>query len=329
MEDRIDDYIDKIEEQRDAELSAIDAQIDALKEQNDELESQISLQEALDNIAKARQQKAIVLTENGWQEVEDENAISQAQAEYDTLLRQQQYEEQLSNLENYRDQVESEYDAQIKIYEDYRDQFGVMVDSYENEQDRLLAEQLTGLDMENDMWITRLSNLSSFVNKYNSLQAQLGTANTSTTVNTSGSGSSGGTSTSTTVSKPSMGAQPWKKRMAYATGVDSVSEDQMAFVGDAPNTEMVIGSKLNGTLMDLSKGVGVVNAESTKTFAGILNSIGKYAGLSGNVGEVVNNSSSSRSISIGNISLPSVRDGEGFINYLENYELQMTQESFA
>ena len=41
-----------------------------------------------------------------------------------------------------------------------------------------------------------------------------------------------------------------------------------------PNKEIVIGSKLNGMGLNLSKGTGVVNAKSTSTLAGLFNMLG-------------------------------------------------------
>ena len=59
MEDQIDKYIEKIEKRRDVEVDAIDAQIDALEKQNDVLQDQIDKEEALKNIAEAKDKKGI------------------------------------------------------------------------------------------------------------------------------------------------------------------------------------------------------------------------------------------------------------------------------
>ena len=45
-------------------------------------------------------------------------------------------------------------------------------------------------------------------------------------------------------------------------------------------------------------------------------------------GQTVNNSSQSMSIQIGSISLPEVKDGQGFVDYLQNFSADITQQSF-
>ena len=119
---------------------------------------------------KQKIKKVYVLTNGRFQYVEDVEAVSKAQEEYNTLIKKQQYDKQVSDLEDYKDGVESNYDEQIEIYKNYKNQFADMTQAYELEQTRLLAEQLTGLNLESDLWITRLTNLSSYVNKYNALQ---------------------------------------------------------------------------------------------------------------------------------------------------------------
>ena len=41
-----------------------------------------------------------------------------------------------------------------------------MLNAYQNSQDELLASQLTGINFENDNWMTRIGNLQSFVDNY-------------------------------------------------------------------------------------------------------------------------------------------------------------------
>ena len=100
----------------------------------------------------------------------------------------------------------------------------------------------------------------------------------------------------------------------YASGIASVPDNQMALVGDAPQSELVIGSKLNGSMSKLSKGSGVVNARSTNTLAGLLNSINgsgaSYNTYEGNQPITINNL---------NLELKGVTDGEGFSKYINNH----------
>ena len=41
------------------------------------------------------------------------------------------------------------------------------------------------------------------------------------------------------------------------------------------------------------------------------------------------NNSTKQSIQIANITLPSVQDGEGFVDYLQSFANQMTQKAYA
>jgi hypothetical protein len=102
---------------------------------------------------------------------------------------------------------------------------------------------------------------------------------------------------------------------AYASGYGSaVKDSEIALVGESPNTEMLIGSKINtGVVTRLQKGSGVVNAESTKTLAGILNSLGKNSYVGGGSG-----STTTQNFSFGSISLPNVTDGNSFVEALKN-----------
>ena len=110
----------------------------------------------------------------------------------------------------------------------------------------------------------------------------------------------------------------------YNKGSDSIKSDQIGVVGDSPNAEMVIGSKLNnGVAMNLSKGSGVVNAKSTNTLAGILNNLGNLGG------GVASNISNSREV-VNNYNITAnVQDGKGLVDYLQNFGNQMTQKAFG
>ena len=78
--------------------------------------------------------------------------------------------------------------------------------------------------------------------------------------------------------------------------------------------------------MSLKRGSGVVNAGATNTLASIFNALN---GQSSNAQQVSNNSNRSTSITIGSISLPDVKDGKGFVDYLQNFSTDITQLSYA
>lgn len=413
---KLDDQIDKLGDLKDVALGSIDAQIDALKEQkdveeqfwndkinalkeqNDALEDQLEYEQLLDNLAKAQSTKVKVYKEGqGFVYDVDQSAVSSARKELEDYNRKKAladqikeleqnrdsklkiYDKQIADLEKYKDQISQNYDTQIQYYKDYKSNFEKMVDSYDIEQNRLQALQLTGIDFEQEGWQTRLKNLDSFANAYTK---KLQTLKTITENYDKASGSTSGVGSSSLISPASqpkaktkdyyvyttLGSYKnqgeasskigtlngdgvikvgnkylvvkWKSGgyttmgeassnisgyngngvyKRYYTGSDNIDSNQMALVGDNPNNrELVIGSKLNGQMMHLSKGNGVVNAKSTNTLAGILNSLGSINQ------PLSENSSLSQgfSISIGNLSLPNVQNPTDFVKGIKELAIQ-------
>ena len=107
---------------------------------------------------------------------------------------QEAYEAEIEELENHKESVQEAYEAEIETWEGYKQAFEDMVNAYEEQQNKLLFQQLTGITDESNNWMTRLDNLAEFVRKYNELQAQLDTGNTS--VNNDASMKSGGSNVS-------------------------------------------------------------------------------------------------------------------------------------
>lgn len=417
---KLDDEIDKLEDLKDVALDSIDAQIDVLKEQkdaeeqfwndkinalnkqNDALEDQLKYEQLLANLAKAQSTKVKVYKEGqGFVYDVDQSAVNSAKKELEDYKRKKAladqvkeleqnrdsklkiYDKQIADLKRYKDRISQNYDAQIQYYKDYKSNFKNMVDSYDIEQNRLQALQLTGIDFENNGWQTRLKNLDSFASEYTKKLQTLKTMTeeynkaSSATTKSSGSGVSGiGSSLKSPTSQPKsknyyvyqtldsfdskikasskMGVLngdgiiqvgnkylviKWKSGgystmgeassnisnyngngvyKRYYSGADSIDSNQIALVGDSPNNELVIGSKLNGQMMNLSKGSGVVNAKSTNTLAGILNSLGSINQ------PLSENSSLSQgfSISIGNLSLPNVQNPTDFVKGIKELAIQ-------
>ena len=138
-------------------------------------------------------------------------------------------------------------------------------------------------------------------------------------------------------SKASVLAQSNKQHNAifwkYASGIASVGSNQMALVGDDPrNRELVIGSKLNGTAMSLQKGSGVVNAESTKTLAGLINCLGKFSSSNFGAGNGIlnTNTSNSNDMYIDKVVIEgsNITDVVSFKNSLMNLKSEATQRAY-
>lgn len=113
-----------------------------------------------------------------------------------------------------------------------------------------------------------------------------------------------------------------------ATGDASIKKNGIYLVGDSPNQELVIGSKINGVPMNLPQGAGVVNAKSTKTFAGWLNAMGAME--KDKVGTLNKNTTNNDNFSIGNVTVngANINDGKSFANELLNLKAEMLQSAY-
>lgn len=259
---------------------------------------------------------------------------------------QNSYEEQISALEEHKDALGKNYDQEIEYYQNYKDKFEEMVNAYEDQQNKLLFAQLTGLSAENDNWMTRLDNLAKFVNEYNKLKSQLDSGTTSATSNYNGTSTVKKTTVTTTPPKvtanpnyakgSTAGMPDYAKKYAgiptHASGISSVKDNEVAIVGEDPNKELVIGSKVNnGQLMSLSKGSGVVNAKSTKSMAGLLNQIGSFSGSSFGAGNgTLNNTTNNDTFTINGVTVngANITDAQSFATALMNLKSEAISRAY-
>ena len=171
--DKIDDEIEALQKLRDETEQYYDDKIQALKDTNAELEDQIQYEELLNNLAQAQNKKLYVFQNGQFQYVQDVEAISSAQAELDAYNRDKALEQEVANLEKLKKQALANIDDQIKGWEKYRDEWKDVVNQYTNQQNKLIAEQVLGIDLEQKNWQKRLMNAQEFANKYNSIMANL------------------------------------------------------------------------------------------------------------------------------------------------------------
>lgn len=397
--DAIEKEIKALKKEQDARKDYWSERIKALKKQNEAFKDSLELQEKLDALEKARNTRVKIYKEGqGFVYDVDQTKVAEAQKELDEYLSEKAYEDELERLEalrdaeldnyekrldalneykdsvqenyekqieqmnEYKDKLSEEYDAQIEVWENYKEQFGDLVDSYEEQQNKLLFEQLMGIKDENSNWLTRLDNLAEFVKKYNELQNQLNTGNTnvSNTANFkegtgSGTGSSNRTAntkdTSSSTSKDRWGTtvnvankavkttQNVKKYdsrgfelKSWASGTSSINDDEIAIVGENPNQEIVIGSKINnGELMQLDKGTGVVNAESSSTLAGMLNQVGKFGSSGfGSGNGTLNSNINNDTLTINGVTIQGadIKDPQTFVNGLLNLKAEALQRAY-
>lgn len=340
----IDAEITALQRERDAREKYWQDQLDKLEKENDERERNIALQEKQQALALAQQTNVMVLKDGQFQYTQDETAVSGAeqdlaqQEDQNEYERQKElieelrdtelewYDERIQSLEDYKDQVEEYYENQIEQLEEYKEYleeyYEAQIEALKAEKDAVNETLEEGVANQQEYWDKMKEQLQSFVEEWNALVGEM------TFPNISGSGislSAVGGKISASMNGKSTGDN---KVSAYASGKGSIGDSEIAVVGENPKYhELVIGSKLNndqGVVMNLKRGSGVVNAGTTNTLASIFNSLNGQK----SVGQPVNNSNQSMSIQIGSINLPEVKDGQGFIDYLQNFSADITQQSF-
>jgi TP901 family phage tail tape measure protein len=361
--DGIEEQVEALDALMKAEKEHWDEKITAFKKEKELLEEQIKLQRLQESLALAKSTRVNLFVDGKFGYGEDEAAVSGAEqaiedyytsrnqqselealessrdaalAIYSTQIEdlknyketmsnqydeeidrldkhreeiQERYDARIEDLKEYREKVAEEYDAEIEIMDNYIENFNEMVNEYDQKQNRLALLQVAGAESEKQVWMMRLENLREFVNDYNRLKDEMDNGSTNNKVEASFKSHS-----------PSMAVG--KK----ATGDSSIAKDGMYLVGDDPNNqEIAIGSKLNGSLLSLSKGDGVVNAESTKTVAGLLNSIGGT--LDGKLGEF-EGKKTINSFTIENMTVEADNAMEFMDDMVSEFRRNMSQEAF-
>ena len=170
---QIDKEITELQDLRNQTEQYYDDKIDALNDANDELERQIQYEELLNNLAQAKDKQLYVFQNGQFQYVQDVEAIASAQAELDAYKRDEELRKEVENLEALKEQALASIDEQIEGWEKYKEQWESVTTQYQEQQDKLLAEQLLGIDTEQKNWETRLANVQSFVDQYNAILSQL------------------------------------------------------------------------------------------------------------------------------------------------------------
>lgn len=186
---QIDKEIDKLQDLRDQTEQYYDDKIDALNDANDELERQIQYEQLLNNLAQAKDKQLYVFQNGQFQYVQDVEAIASAQAELDAYERDEALRKEVENLETLKDQALASIDKQIEGWEEYKEEWEGVTTQYQEQQEKLLAEQVLGIDMEQSNWETRLANVQSFVDQYNAILSQL---NSGTTISSTSNAVGGG-----------------------------------------------------------------------------------------------------------------------------------------
>lgn len=170
---KIDEEVEKLNKQRDETEKFYDDQIKALQDTNDELDRQIQKEQLLENLAKAKDKTLYVFKDGRFQYLQDTEAIAEAQAQLDAYKREEALRKETENLNKQKENALKSIDAQIEGWKKYREQWEKVTTDYQEQQDKLIAQQVLGIDLEQKNWQTRLTNVQDFVDKYNNILSQL------------------------------------------------------------------------------------------------------------------------------------------------------------
>ena len=333
---QIDEEISKLQDLRDQTEQYYDDKIDAVNKANDALEDQIQYEEFLNNLAKAKDKQLYVFQNGQFQYVQDVEAIASAQAELDAYERDKALQDEVKNLETLKEQALASIDKQIEGWEKYKEQWSNVVNQYQEQQDKLLAKQVLGIDTEQKNWETRLDNVTKFVNQYNSILSQLGSVsdNASASVSTP----SGGDGYYFDYSKNSSGG--WTEaemnegfRSSSGSSKNSALSKAVGIATGGALASAVVGSKIlkhakgsvstpgglslvgeNGPeLRVLNSGDGIIPADATRN-------LWDWAAYSPK--DFMGRMGSDNIFHIGNIALPNVTDAKSFVNGLKQLAYQ-------
>ena len=184
LQDQIDAINDKYDQMlQDAEDRA-QAQLDALEAQNEAVEDQITLQQKLEALDKAKNTMQMVFKDGQFVYQADADEVSKSQNELNAYYRQKDYENRKKYIEDslkaekqYIETLRKNETAALEEekarWEEYKEGWSNLTSEYEFQQNKLLADQMFGIEQENANWQTRLANLQSFVSQYNALMGSL------------------------------------------------------------------------------------------------------------------------------------------------------------
>ena len=331
---QIDEEISKLQDLRDQTEQYYDDKIDAVNKANDALEDQIQYEELLNNLAKAKDKQLYVFQNGQFQYVQDVEAIASAQAELDAYERDKALQDEVNNLETLKEQALASIDEQIEGWEKYKEEWSNVVNQYQDEQDRLIAEQVLGIDLEQENWNKRLSNLTDFVNQYNSILSGLNSGTGGSSASTSSDGGNGyhfdysNSANTATGYYDAQGNALTKGQVEnYVGTVGGVVYDSSGKSHDintvtfkkhalgtlsAPGGLSLVGER-GPELRVLNSGDGIIPADATRNL---------WDWASYNPKDFMSGMSNDNIFHIGNIALPNVTDAKSFVNGLKQLAYQ-------
>ena len=323
-----------LQDQRDAEQKNYEERIDALEKYKDQQDKYYDeIEKRLDDNYDAVEKKYKDLLDALKKQRDSEKKL---------------YDDKIKNLQKLKKESEKEYQDMIDDLNDLKDSYSDALEDMENVQNGFLdATKAFTYDYSKSME----ENLKAFMEYVTGVKdgyKELEQAEKQANASSSGSSSSSGGKDYKDISQfsdPSEQHKAWeeagspssssysvpdghggstssladkyggivtsKYSTSHANGVASIGSDELAIVGENPNKEIVVGSRVNnGTLMSLNRGTGVINAKSTRTLAGLVNSIGGSNNL------IDRNTSVVQTFSFDKIVLPNVTNANSFVEAL-------------
>ena len=325
---QIDEEISKLQDLRDQTEQYYDDKIDAVNKANDALEDQIQYEELLNNLAKAKDKQLYVFQNGQFQYVQDVEAIASAQSELDAYERDKALQEEVNNLETLKEQALASIDEQIEGWENYKEEWESVTTQYQEQQDKLLAEQILGIDAEQNNWKTRLANVQSFVDQYNSILNGLNTSGDKTNSHDAPSNGNGyhfdftktGGWTQEEMKEGfilssetySGGSLAGAIKKATTTGISGKLSRHKIGTLSAPGGLSLVGER-GPELRVLNSGDGIIPADATRNL---------WDWANYNPKDFMSGMGSDNIFHIGNIALPNVTDAKSFVNGLKQLAYQ-------
>lgn len=270
-----------------AQLDAIDAQIEALENQKKQIDlgqEQIKQQQ---DLAKVVEQLGVDFT-NGWRDVFDD---------LDVYLSG--YKTSLADLEKYTDEIED-------LQQESIDYSKLWHEAYESGASQQVLDAIHQLEVERRKEAGDTSVYNPTTGTWSSSVKPASSETDSKGRPVSGVGSNQYNYLSNLASTGTAGQKAWAKdqlaKGKYATGTTS-ARGGFSLVGEK-GAELRVLNQGDGILpADITKNLWAWGSLTPTTLVNALGGLG---------------SSKMMSVSIANLNLPEVRDGEGFVNYMKN-----------
>lgn len=337
----LDDQIDEVQKRIDNINESYDERIDSLNKQNDALEEELRLEEALEDLAKAKAQRTMVYSGGKFQYIADPDAVSDAQSNLNQINRERQMAEQIAAIEAERERALGAPTAQLEQLQNQKETINKLAENVEQTKELNEALEALGIEYTGNFedikglmgnYESDLENLESIETVVDQLDSIIESLE-ATSVEKGGSGKMYGTTH--TGEKYTIGSEKGQDFIkSAAAGSVMKGGDGSTWVKNADgSTTIASGNKVynvpkyaNGSLGTsgglslvgergaelrvMNRGDGILPAEVTKNLWDWgRTSPAEFFGANGK---------GNMSVSIQNLNLPEVHNGEDFVNYLRN-----------